>query len=261
MPDRLLGHTPGTAKQAPREGLVYVSDKDSGPMSHAREGAVIRISGRGPPWIVVDQEPASVVVPKWPGRLWWVRILEEATPHDQHAVGGPPRPSAGYTRAISVEVTREEDAACLFGPHGGEVLRVLDVAMRLTRPQAEALALHRQADAARAHDRVWRDWMRVRGVRGSGSASLDGALRSGGSKPGSPINSGLSTLHGVVFDRAREIDGEAATEATDEAVWLAPPWSGAERALADAALALGAAGIVGAADRSVLLKGWTSISG
>ncbi|WP_304179969.1 hypothetical protein [Phenylobacterium aquaticum] len=240
------------------EGLVYVCQADQGPMQGATEGAVIRIPDRHPPWIVVNHDPGSVIVAKWPGRLWRVQIVDAATPMDQRAFGGAPLPHARYTRAVAVKVVREEDASQLFGPGGKAILPVLDAASNLVRSRAELLASARHADAADACDRLWRAWMQEQGVPSDAfPKSLDGVLLL--STYGSPINDGLSVLHSVVFDRAKELDGDAATISDDEDIWLAPPWDAASTALTDAALALGAPSWANSADREILTQAWKTV--
>ena len=260
MQNRLLSWLRPTAAQQPT-GFVYVSNEEIGPMRDARAGATIRVEGRGPPWIVVDRDPAAVILARWPGRLWRVRIVEAATERDQRHVGGPPLPYARYTRCISVAVEAEENIAVLFGPHGSSVVRVLEEASRLSRSQAEALAANRHADAAAAQDRAWRSWLQQEGIPDEVHDQYDGTLQMGGQKWGSPINGGLAVLHDTVFKRAQFVDGDAATESDEEDTWLVRPWDGAGRVLGDAALALGAPEHMNDEDRAVLLGGWLRVFG
>lgn len=238
-----------------REGLTYVSEGEQGPMRHAREGMVVRTVGRGPPWIVVADDFACIIPERWPGRLWRVRIVEAANEAEQRKRGGVPKASAGYTRAIAVEVVAQEDVGALFGEEGASVLRVIEAASRLNREDAELLARSREPEAAMAYDRTWRAWMKDRAVPGIYPDPLDGALLVGGS--GSPINRGLTVLHQVIFERARRVDGEAAFTSDGEDQRLAAPWDGAAAALLDAALAFGAPEFLDGDDRDTLLRAWS----
>lgn len=228
-------------------------------MSDARAGDTVHVEGRGPPWIVVDREPAGAILARWPGRLWRVRIEEAATEHDQRNFGGTPLPYVRYTRCISVAVEAEEDVAILFGTYGSSVLRVLEQASRISRAHAEVLAANRHPNAAAAQDRVWRNWLRQRGQSDDIHDQYDGTLQMGGQSWGSPINQGLSVLHDIVFRRAKHLDGDAATESDDEDVWLVQPWSEADRVIGDAALALGAPELMTDEDRDILLHGWSRV--
>ena len=142
-----------------RIGYVYAEEAEAGPMQHAREGAIVRLLNRGPPWIVVDFNLSKVIITCWPGKLWRVRVLETASRRDQAAVGGPPNDQAAYVRAISVEVVAAENPSLLFGPHGAELPPLFERAARLTRPDAETLANARAPDAAAAYGYVMRRWV------------------------------------------------------------------------------------------------------
>lgn len=228
-------------------------------MRAASTGVTISVQGRGPPWIVVDHEPASAIVARWPGRLWRARIVEAATDRDQRASGGPPVASARYTRCISILIEGEEQIATLFGPHGSGVVHVLEKASQLSRALAEALAANRHAGAAQTQDRVWRNWLRQKNLPDNVYEQLDGTLAIG--VAGSPINQGLSVLHGIVFRRAQSVDADAATDFDAENIRLIHPWDGAGRVFGDAALALGAPDLMDSEERAVLLHGWSKVFG
>lgn len=121
----------------PRQGFVYVSVVDSTAMAKAEAGRTVRIPGRGPPWIAVDHELSSVVVARWPGRLWAVEIVDAVTAQD--GAGGL-RADAGYTRAAAVKILHAVPVAALFGAHGAEVCAVIEAAAKLDLAGAERLA-------------------------------------------------------------------------------------------------------------------------
>jgi hypothetical protein len=242
------------------KGYVYVSAEDGGPMAVAKTGATIRAAKRGPPWIVVDHELSSVIVAKWPGRLWSVEVTDPVTAKDQAAVGGPPISSAQYTRAVGVQIAEELPASMLFGPHGDAVSTVIDAARTLNAEQAAKLSAARHPDAGRAYDRIWRAWLRDRGLQDADAEdSLDGTLATGGVRPASPINSGLSVLHNELFRRAKALSGDAATETDGDDIWLVDPWHGACAALLDVALASGAPELVGSTDGEILAFAWRAV--
>lgn len=242
-----------TRRSQPELGYVFVATDDDGPMCSAEPGKIVSVAGRGPPWIIVAWAFESINV-RWPGRLWRVRIREAAAPGQQ------PLPSAAYTRAVSVRVEAEEEAAQLFGGFGRQVVEVLETARHMDRASAETLATHRHQGAAAANDRAWRTWLDRLGVAHDGYSDLSDTLKFGGPINDSPIKGGLLAVCDVVFARACAVDGDRATDRDEEDMWLLPPWNDACRALTDAALALGAPGIVGPEDRAVLLAGWHSVA-
>jgi hypothetical protein len=231
--------------------MAYVSSEEVGPMRDARVGSTVTLPDRGPPWIVVFHDAASVMAARWPGRLLRVRVLEAAAERDQ------PLSYARYTRCNSVVVESEEEAAVLFGLQGAKVVSVLDTALRLDRSEAEALSRGRHADAPAAYDRVWRAWLTQEAISDEYTVPLDGALSIG--RLGSPIGQGLSLIYETTFKRAKVVDGDAAIESDDEDVWLVEPWDGAARVLGDAALALGAPELLDDGDRACLLSGWRAV--
>ncbi len=237
-------------------GYVYAPDADPGVMREAREGALVRIAGRGPPWIVVDFDPARIAIARWPGRLWRVSVIEAASADDQRPVGGPPNDSVSYVRAIVVRVLNAENPAMLFGERGEQILPLLDQAASLTRETAAALAAARDDNAAGAYDRAFRLWAASADIPVSGE-HLDGALKIGG---GSPVNSALTALFSLVLERARSVDGAAATIETDDGNGLAQPWDGAVQAMCDAILARGA-GVASEEDRAALLAAHARVFG
>ncbi|KQO08901.1 hypothetical protein [Sphingomonas sp. Leaf242] len=247
----------GRNKPDGRIGFVYVPYSETGPMSRAQPGQIVRVEGRGPPWIVVDEVPASIILAKWPGTLWRAKIVEAATVDDQRSRGGPPLPYARYTRRISVEILEREDLSALFGEHGQAVLMVLDRAAALTRDQAIRLPSARHPDAPDAYDRTFRRWGNAEGICEGYDENLDGTLKIGSMPAGSPINEGLSLIHLTVFHRAKTVDGANATSIDKEGDEdLVEPWAGAGAMLLDAGLALGAPNFVTAEDRDILLAGW-----
>jgi hypothetical protein len=170
-------------------------------------------------------------------------------------------PYARYTRCISVRVEAEEDVAGLFGKLGTGVVRVLNQACQLSRDHAETLAGNRHTDAAAAQDRVWRSWLRSQHVADDQYEQLDGTLDIGGERGGSPVGRGLMALASTVFERAKAVDGDAAVQADDHDIWLVHPWNGADDALRDAALALGASDSIAAKDHAILLNSWAKVFG
>jgi hypothetical protein len=242
----------------PLIGFVYVPDEGPGLMAGAGVGASVRIPGKGPPWLVVDNSIESIVAARWPGRLLRVEITRLVQARDQLAHGGAPPPDSGYSRAAGVKVLEELPLHTLFGPHGDAVVRVIGAASALDETRARTLSEHRHAQAPDACERVWRAWLGDRKPPGVGDVVLHKTLMiPSRGLPVSPVNRGLAVTYGEVFRRAMAIAGDAAIEEDGDDVWLREPWRGASSALIDAALALGAPEHVGVEDRAILTQGWT----
>jgi hypothetical protein len=230
-------------------GLVFVSDADDGPMRSAKVGATIRNADGGPPWIVVDHSIESVIVTKWPGRLWQVEILE--------AAGEQPNAGVNYTRAVSVRVIEEMTVSELFGPHGARVCTVIERARALTTDDLAVLGSSLHPLARAAYSRGWRRWL-GRGEPESGDSSEDYAdtlAVSGGTR--SPINSGFTVLHSVLAERARSLTGDAAFVVDEEGDQsFSPVWASAADAFLHAAMAFGAPELPSPAEREALTEAW-----
>jgi hypothetical protein len=244
-------------------GYVYVEEQDPGLMAGAEAGTIVRIPGKGPPWIIVDNSVESIVVAKWPGRLWRVAMVTPVPARDQLASGGVPGPEHGYTRAAAVRILEELPLPVLFGPHGEQVVRVIGAAVAIDAQRAQALSESRHPDAPQACARVWRAWLGDRptapGIEDFTFSRTLLLANVGG--PVSPVNRGLAVVHGAVFRRALALVGDAATEEDDTDVWLIEPWRGASSSLIDAALAFGAPDHVTPPDRDVLTQAWVRVFG
>lgn len=250
----------------PRCGFVYVANVHDGPMAHAEAGCTIRIPGRGPPWIAVDHELYSVVVARWPGKLWAVEILDPITAGDLKSAGQVGlRPDAGYTRAAAVKILHAGPVATLFGQHGEPVCAVIEAAAGLTLDQATRLREGRHRDAGAAQTRLWRRWL----VRESIPLldrydDLDGTLAIGASKAGSPLGKAPQVIHGEVGRRAETLAGPTVwlVDRTDPGgAWLAEPWYAASTALLDAAFAFGAPDLLERPDYEVFTAAWLDAIG
>src|SRR5688572_26242955 len=106
------------------EGYVYVHDEGAGAMASASPGQRIRLPERRAPWIVVDHSINSIVVARWPGRLWRVAVTDAAGIEQVSAY-------ARYTRAFEVKVLEELPVSQLFGERGEAVCSVIARSDRL----------------------------------------------------------------------------------------------------------------------------------
>lgn len=243
------GHGRGTMwAMSTIEGYVYVPDSDPGVFAGAGPGTVVRTPSRSPPWIVVHHALHSILVTRWPGRLWRAAVV------DAHGVE---QGLLFSTRAVAVKILEEVPVWRLFGDHGEAVAAILSFASRLDASTAERLAAHRHPEADQAYERSFRRWYE----------SVGDALGTPGNT--SPIKSAF--IDTVVGDRAGAVAGRSAfieVEVDDAIVVgedpeveyeLAPPWDGASSALSDAAIALGAPSFA-AEDADILLTAWRAVA-
>src|SRR5262245_1192591 len=244
----------------PRQGFVYVAVIDKGPMANAEVGRTVRIQGRAPPWIAVDHNPSSVVIARWPGRLWVVEIVDAITSRDGAA---RLRGDAGYIRAAAVKILCAVPVATLFGAHGGQVCTVIEAAAGLDLARAARLAEKRHPDAGDAQTRIWKRWLPPENIPPDRYDDLNGTLAIGALREGSPIGQAPRVINHVIGRRAKALLGPSVwlvDEADPEGAWLAEPWCAASVALLDAALAFGAPDLVDGQDYGILTAAWRDIT-
>jgi hypothetical protein len=246
----------GFPRYSPAGGFVYVPDGDDGPLSQACTGAKVRLNERRPPWIVVDHQIESVIVARWPGRLFQVAIVDA----EGVVQAGEQAP---YTRAVEIEVCTEIPAARLFGKQGRRVCSILSHAGGLDVVDVQALARARHPDARKAFSRAWESWSaEINRKSDDQGRTAAAALGSGRIRQESPINWGFAVLNRVIRRRAESLVGSYAFLIDEDGErYLERTWASASIALAEAAMALGAPMFVRTDDRMVLSAAWRSVFG
>ena len=263
-------------------GYVYVADAEQSRFGSARPGSVVANSARTPPWIVVDHKLESVIVSRWPGKLWQVAVLDAVTDQDVATAGaGRLVADAGYTRAVSVRVLTELYPAALFGAAGVAVTRILDSIAQLDYVKATALSKQVTAAAAALYSKAWNSWLL--GIAPT-SYHLGQehdqvlAIPTHRGTAQSPINHGFLTIHAQLHKRAVEVSGTAALQSRrahaegakeedaadcddDDGTWLEPTWSRAADALLYAAMAQGAREFLTEEEQQTLGAAWTAVFG
>lgn len=247
------------------EGFVYVPEESKEAMKQASQGARVSLSDGKPPFIVVDHYLESIVVAKWPGRLWRVRILEPLTKEAEQAAGVATLiAGASYTRALSVEVLDEIPIARLFGARGEAVCAIISQARQMQMEQVHSLAAARHPAAGATYAGLWKKWLASISHVTSTDPPDDVATVSvfvGPGRPKSPVNEGFSVLYQEMISRAESVSGAAAFIEEDEDRYLEPIWSAATKTLLDATMAYGAPHLCSQEDCNVLTQAWRSVIG
>jgi hypothetical protein len=231
-------------------GYTYSCEGADNRLANASIGTVARNPNDKPPWIVVDRQLETMVLTRWPGRLFKVEVLDAAP----EQVAG----SAHYIRAVAVRVIAEEPAAVLFGPHGPHVCRVLDAARSISVSLAEKALELTSTEAQEAYSAAWNRWI-ARTQPNSQHLGDDHrtTLAATGPFSRSPIGAGFGLIYSTVFARAKELVGDSSFSIDGEGeISLAPKWSAAADSLLHAAMALGAPEIVSASESVALLASW-----
>ncbi|GAA1090359.1 hypothetical protein [Kitasatospora arboriphila] len=254
-------------------GYLYVGEGDTGPMAGAEVGRRVAKDSCEPPWLVVMHTVDGVNVTRWPGRLFRVAAVPAADAAAREAVRRANEafsPTAGHSRAHTVDVLAELSPGVLFGPSGEEVARVADAAAALTPATAGLLASAWTGAGRTAYAAAWERWLADRPDAGPylGSDHSAALLIPGAGRPGSPLGRGFLAVHAAVLASARTRGGEAAfTVVEDDAdgepggLQLGRTWSGAADALLGAAMALGAPGLPTPEEAALLTAPWRLLTG
>ncbi|MDH6199035.1 hypothetical protein M2272_005702 [Mycobacterium frederiksbergense] len=249
------------------EGYVYVADEKPGPMTGAVVGVRVAKTPLEPPWIVVNHALAGGNIDHWPGRLFRVACVPPRSPAEDNALARAAenlRADAGYSRVVVVDVIEELDAAILFGPHGTDIIKIIEVGRLLTEDRAKQLAAQCNPGAEAAYNRAWAQWLAVQ-PNGSfylNDEHLDTLLVPGAGPSGSPIGNGFLVVSEAVRRRAQQGGGSGAFTINIEGEeTMADPWATARASLQHAAMAYGAPDLISAADHAVLTQAWLSTVG
>ncbi|MGG6463578.1 hypothetical protein [Solilutibacter silvestris] len=234
-----------------QDGFVYVPEVEPPDLFvDIKPNSILGNSIDTPPWIVVDRTLQSIVLARWPGRIWAVHILKSSS--------NQPKSYAGYTRATCVKVLHEVRLSELFEHNGPAVLGFLDQVSTLKNCEAENLGRTRDEDAARIYNQVWDRWLE-KFDPASIYAGNDhkGVIRIGHKPPVSPVGNALSVLQSQLSNRAREIYGDDAFVIEDDEISLNETWLAIADNLHHALFSIGAGDdLVSTEERIILARTW-----
>lgn len=231
-------------------------------LKSAVAGKCLRLPSRKPPWIVVDHHVETVIVARWPGRLWTAEATDPVSDADLPSASHRLVSNVWYTRAVAVTLIEELPTARLFGAHGENVCAVIEEAGRLNPDRALQFQRALDPDSGGAYSRAWTKWLPTIDSRIQACADDCSSVLGVGAMRGSPINGGFALIDSEVRKRARTVAGEAAfivDEDGEESI--ASPWSEASSALLHAAMCFGAPEFISHTDRGILARAWRKVVG
>lgn len=234
-------------------GFAYVSEVEPAQFADATPGITVGTFTDKPPWIVVDLSLSSIVMARWPGKLWEVQILRRATEQ--------PRAGAGYVRATAVRIVRELPPSSVFGAHGRAIEEVLWTASQLTIEQRDFLAKHRDQATDEVFSAAWNRWLaKVEPGNPYRDQDHHDTLAVFAGRSSSPVGPAFTVLHSVTTKRAKELEGDAAFVVDEEEHVFAPSWSSAFSALLHACMGVGASDdILSNDERSALVACYSNL--
>lgn len=248
-------NSPRSFPKISRQGFVYEAHDDNPIRLGAATIGQIITQEDVPPYIVVDHHIDKVLVSRWPGRLWHVRILAAA--RDQ------PAAYAKYTRATSIEVCKELSPALLFGPEGDAISAIQDIIPSLTLAQIEHLARHATPEVEAGYDAAWKAWLeQTDPAHKHSSIRYEGVLEMGNGPSRSPLGYAFTLAHTQYCNRVKTLAGSDAFEIDEDGdKWLRAPWSEALTTLLAIIMGKGAPHLFSEQDRIVMTAAWPHLQG
>jgi hypothetical protein len=230
-------------------GFVYEAQIKPGRLHNAHAGLIIA-DGDKPPCIVVNHEIESVIVARWPGRLWYVEIIQTAAEQSNL--------STRLTLAVSVKVIEELPVSLLFGPHGEGVCRILESAAKLDANDIDLLVSSLSQSALDAYDKAWSCWETE-----LDNASIENDLRTmvgGGRDWCSPVGYAFSVLDTILRDRAKALVGDNAFIVDEDGTeYFTPLWESVSWAFLCGAMGVGAPELVTPSEVNTLRSAWRNV--
>jgi len=224
----------------------------------------IKNADNTPPYMIVNKKIQSVIVTAsiWPGYLWRVRVVKLG---DMSGLIANP----GYWRATEIELIEELPVGMLFGAEGDRIVPLLGQIMTLASSEADALYTNRVKNscAEAAYTHAWRCWNENQKYPRSHTHDDGMTLASPGNhdKETSPINYGFSLIHDLVWQRAREVEGQKAfievVEYGETELELNQRWSAVSAAFLYKAMALSMSQYLSDIECEALTRLWASVFG
>ena len=225
-------------------------------------GLRIKNAKNGPLWMVVNQEILSIIVTSnsWPGSLWQARVTKLG---DMSGLVANP----GYWRAREIELIEELPVGMLFGAYGDKIVLLLNQIITLTSSEVDGLYVNRAKDpcAKAAYVHAWNCWNEK--LKHPRSLTCDDGmtLASPGNhdKEESPINHGFCLIDSLIWQKAREVDGQEAfvefIEYGETEIELNQRWDAACAAFLYKAMELAMSQYLSETERTALTHSWSSV--
>jgi hypothetical protein len=240
----------------------WIEYSDDVTTSRFENGEIVQRTEPSPPWLIVDQRIWTVIVTRWPVRLWQAEVLVLG---DMSGLVVAP----GYWRATRIKLLNEVPSFELFGEQGRQFVEFLDFVKRIETNDARALLQHDRykltADAASdGYASAWQKWVQSKEPSDQSVArEWAGTLAAPrlGRKLQSPVVGGFMLLHNEIRRRAVSVEGATAMIVTidedgDTDQTLAPHWKACSSSLLNASMALCAPTLVTEEQREAMLVGW-----
>ena len=242
-------------KKTKIKGFVYIPDEDNDLFAKAKIGDSIIKQNREPPYIVVDHSLNTKIITQWPGKLYYVEVINQRKEKD---INKGLVKNVWYTRTLGVKILEEVPLEAMFGENGKSIKNLIDLTRNIETEQVEMLSKYDVRSNRSVVDKAWKKWIRLTDKDYSFlpedySNTLNMSPKN--QVHGSPIGEGLSIIASQFDIRARELVGDAAFGVDEDGeIFLQPTWSTAVEALLQAGISYESDGLISEAEKQSLRK-------
>ena len=216
---------PGIPKKT-IQGYVYASNQDNELFRNAKTGDLIVKKDKTPPYIVVDHSLDTLLITRWPGKLFKVEVID---PSKEKGINEGLVKGVSYTRTFGVEIIEEVPPGELFGPNGKKIEQIVDLTRNITEEQVFELSKDDKASSRDLYAKAWRNWIMLYDknhpyLNGNHHHTLLFSPKN--ERYSSPIKIGLSLIYSQFDIRAKELVGDQAFGYDEEGeIYLQPIWA------------------------------------
>ncbi len=234
-------------------GYVYSASEDDERFRNTQVGDLIINKDKKPPWIIVYHSLDTVIITKWPGKLFEVEVLNQS---NEKSLNKGLIKNVWYARTLGVKILRKLSVDILFGQNGTLISQIIDRTRNITEQEVTSLAEIEANEAREIFSKAWGNWIALTNkdcpYLGEGHCDTLKVTPKNQSY-GSPINKGLSVIASQINIRAREILGDKAfTEDERGELNLIPVWAKACERLLHAGMSYESDGLLSKSEKEIL---------
>lgn len=237
------------------KGYVYYSVNEDKRFSEAKSDDIIKNDSNRPPWIVVDHDLNSIIVTKWPGKLFEVEVLNQS---NEKKINKGLVKDVLYTRTLGVKIIREIPLENLFGENGAEICQIINSTRNITEQQVISLSKFKNDDSREIYSKAWEKWIDIYDKESSYARDKHydtlKIFTNNNRYSSSPIKQGLAIIANQLDLRAREILGKEAFIIDEGEEYLISEWADAMEKLLHAGMAKESDGLLTLEEKEILMK-------
>lgn len=243
------------------KGYIYISDKSRYmKFNDVKEETIIKNKSKKPPYFVVNHRLNKLIIPEWPGKLFFVETLSPYKSLNLNLTK-----DAGYTRANGIKILKELQLHELFGENGRQIKQIVDKSNNVDISEAKLLSSSLTKESCKIYDKAWKRWNENNKIEFESSDDYLGTIGVISNeiklKQHSPVGEALSIISNLVYNRVREIDEENGVVVDAEGeTSFSELWSKTQQALLNATMAYENEDLLNVNEKHTLLESWSKLT-